>query len=62
MVVGPSSAALSKLQDIFRYVIYIKSSSYDLLVESKDEMERYYTELSLKDGQIQFDFNPMSNY
>ena len=62
VVVGPSSAALSKLQDIFRYVIYIKSSSYDLLVESKDEMERYYTELSLKDGQIQFDFNPMSNY
>ncbi|MGN0413163.1 MAG: primosomal protein N', partial [Lachnospiraceae bacterium] len=62
VTVGPSSAALSKLQDIYRYVIYLKSSSYDLLVMAKDAMEEYFAELSLKDGQVQFDFDPMSHY
>ena len=62
VTVGPSSAALSKLQDIYRYVIYLKSSSYDLLVMAKDAMEEYLGELALKDGQVQFDFDPMSHY
>ena len=62
VTVGPSSAALSKLQDIYRYVIYLKSSSYDLLVMAKDAMEEYLGELALKDGQVQFDFDPLSHY
>ena len=62
VTVGPSSAALSKLQDTYRYVIYLKSSSYDLLVMAKDAMEEYLGELALKDGQVQFDFDPMSHY
>ena len=43
-------------------MIYLKSSSYDLLVMAKDAMEEYLGELALKDGQVQFDFDPMSHY
>lgn len=62
-VVGPADAAILKLNDIYRQVIYIKSSDYERLVDLKDKLEYY-----MKDNKMflnvstQFDFNPMSGF
>uniref|UniRef100_UPI004057B400 replication restart helicase PriA n=1 Tax=Agathobacter sp. TaxID=2021311 RepID=UPI004057B400 len=62
-MVGPADAAISKINDVYRKVIYIKTKHYRTLVEIKDRMEWYTKEN--KDFQaisIQFDFNPVSGF
>lgn len=62
-VIGPAPAALTKANDIYRYVIYLKQEKYEELVEIKNYMEGYFTYSQLFAGcNLQFDFNPMSSY
>ena len=65
-LLGPTKAGISRIKDIYRYVLYYKESARgDLITEAKQRMERY---LLKDDGQekgdciVQFDFNPMINY
>ena len=37
-VIGPASASIGKINDIYRNVIYIKHRDYHVLVRIKDEM------------------------
>ncbi len=62
-VIGPAPASISKVNDIFRQVIYLKHKDYDRLVEIKDYLEGYFnfSEQFVK-SNLQFDFNPMSGY
>lgn len=63
-VIGASKAAVSKINDIYRYVIYIKHRDYNALVHIKDGVELYLekTYKYKKDFSVQFDFTPMDNY
>lgn len=63
-VIGASKAAVSKINDIYRYVIYIKHRDYNALVHIKDGVELYLekTDKYKKDFSVQFDFTPMDNY
>lgn len=61
-VIGPAAASLSRLNDIYRFVFYIKSASYEYLTEGKDEMEEYLFSLQKRTQQVQFDFDPMNGY
>ena len=58
-IIGPAAASIGKVNDIFRFVFYIKCSEYDKLIEIKDRAEEL-----LKDWQpqesVQFDFDPMN--
>ena len=65
-LLGPTKAGISRIKDIYRYVLYYKESARgDLITEAKQRRERY---LLKDDGQekgdciVQFDFNPMINY
>jgi len=58
VVMGPANATISKIQDIYRMVLYCKSSDYDMLIQAKDLIEQQNCE----EVQMQFDFNPMSSY
>jgi len=58
---GPAPATISKINDIYRFVFYIKSGDYDRLIQSKDRLECWLAERQLPDVQVQFDFNPMSS-
>ena len=62
-VIGPADAAVSKINDIYRRVIYLKSGDYDRLIAIKDAVERMQTEDPLcREINIQFDFNTMSGF
>ena len=58
-LIGPTEASISKINDIYRRVIYIKSSDYEKLREIKDFTEAHEAD---KDVRITFDFDPMSGY
>lgn len=61
-VIGPAPANISKANDIYRKVIYIKHQGYDILVRLKDYIETYYINSdSFTSCNLQFDFDPMSS-
>ncbi|MGN0165145.1 MAG: primosomal protein N' [Lachnospiraceae bacterium] len=61
-IIGPAPAGIKKINDVFRYVIYIKDKDYLKLVGLKDGLEYFINNQNLKDAIVQFDFNPMSGY
>lgn len=62
-VIGPASASISKVQDYYRKVIYVKQENYDILTKVKDRIEKYMKEEKMdSDCFLQFDFNPMNTY
>lgn len=63
MVIGPSKASVSKINDIYRYVVYLKHSDYNILVNVKNRIQAYINLVEeYKKISIQFDFTPMTNY
>jgi Primosomal protein N'' (replication factor Y) - superfamily II helicase len=62
-MIGPAPAALSKVNDIYRRVIYIKQEEYDTLIGIKNYFEGYFLFSQQFVGcNLQFDFDPMSSY
>lgn len=62
-VIGPADAAVSKINDVYRKVIYLKSADYNRLIGIKDEIEKGFSNPeNAKEINIQFDFNPMSGF
>ena len=57
-IFGPSQEKVFKLNDIFRYAIYLKSDDYDGLVDIKNALGEG-TDPQNKEVSIQFDFNPL---
>ncbi len=62
-MIGPAPAGISKINDIYRQVIYLKHGDYDRLVDIKNYLEGFYRFSERFAGcSLQFDFNPMSGY
>jgi len=63
-IIGPAPASLSKLNDIYRQVLYIKHEQYQLLVEIKNYLEAYFINSTqvFAGCNLSFDFNPVSSY
>lgn len=59
-VIGPTQAAIAKVNDIYRYVLYVKSADYEQLIAAKDGLDAYVTHLAYRQLTVQFDFNPMN--
>lgn len=66
LFIGPAPAALEKLRDEYRYVIYVKSPDYDTLIVCKDGVEaaaKRAMEASREmDTVFQFDFDPVNAF
>ncbi len=60
-VLGPAPATISKINDIYRFVFYVKSGDYDRLIQVKDQLEGWMAKRQMQEVQVQFDFNPMSS-
>jgi len=64
MIVGPAPAGIGKVNDIYRFVFYVKDRDYDRLIAVKDGLESWMGEW--QSGQrrprisMQFDFDPMN--
>lgn len=61
-IIGPVSALISKINDIYRFVIYCKHKDYERLVRCKDEIENFLNQTIHKEQSVQFDFDPMDSY
>lgn len=61
-IIGPAPAALGKVNDIFRFVFYVKYEKYDTLVAVKDKLEERVQSLQLKNEMMQIDFNPVNAF
>lgn len=61
-VIGPAPAGIGKVNDIFRFVFYVKYENYDKLVEIKDGLEEKVQSLQLKNEMMQIDFNPVNAF
>ena len=57
-VIGPAYAAVGKVKDIYRQVIYLKHEDYQVLVKIKDQLEKYIEINSVfRKMYIHFDFS-----
>ena len=62
-IVGPADATVTKINDVYRKVIYIKAKEYQTLVNIKDQVEEWNKrQTNNKNVNIQFDFNPTSGF
>lgn len=62
-VIGPADAAVAKVNDIYKKVIYLKTRNYETLVKIKDVAEKYTRDnRDYRDVMIQFDFNPVNGF
>ncbi len=59
MILGPAPASIGRINDIFRFVVYIKYENYGKLVEVKDALEEALMDHQGKES-VQFDFNPLN--
>ncbi len=61
-MIGPADATVRKISDIFRRMIYIKSSQYRKLKSVKDIAETYLEMNEQHDIRVTFDFDPVNGY
>ena len=59
-IIGPAPAAIGRINDIFRFVFYVKSAKYDTLVKVKDVLEEKIQGEQLRTEVVQFDFDPVN--
>lgn len=62
-IIGPADAAVSRINDIFRKVLYVKAEDYQLLVHAKNMLEQEIRKNpAFRAVTIQFDFDPMNGF
>ena len=62
-IIGPTDAGISKVNDVYRRVIYIKSPREKDVIDIKNQLEEDIQKNELmKKMRIHFDLNPMSSY
>ena len=62
-IIGPADAAVSRINDIFRKVLYAKAEDYQLLVHAKNMLEQEIRkDPAFRAVTIQFDFDPMNGF
>lgn len=60
-VIGPTVPNITKINDVYRKAIYMKGCKYDMLIEMKNQIERYIEiNKGFQNIRVQFDFDPMN--
>lgn len=58
-VIGPAPASIGKVNDVYRFVFYIKNARYEALVAAKDMLEAELKAINPVE-LVQFDFDPVN--
>lgn len=61
-IIGPTGAMIGKINDIYRYIFYVKHREYQVLTAIKDALEQTIQERQWHVDSVQFDFDPMNQY
>ena len=61
-VLGPTVAAIAKIKDIYRYVIYVKAAKTETLLLLKNALDE--RKITMHSGQeiVQYDFDPVNTF
>ncbi len=59
-LIGPAPAAVGRINDIFRFVFYVKGTNYDKLISIKDSLEERIQTMQPAGESVQFDFDPVN--
>jgi len=59
-LIGPAPASIGRINDIFRFVFYVKCVKYDKLIQIKDILEEKIQSMRLVNELVQFDFDPVN--
>ncbi len=62
VIIGPTEALIGKINDIFRFVFYVKHREYKVLTGIKDTLEHTIYLKQWPADSVQFDFDPMNHY
>lgn len=62
VVIGPAPALIEKINDVYRYGVYIKNKDYRKLVAVKNAVEKERAGQERPKANCQFDFDPVSAY
>lgn len=62
VIIGPAPAGISKINDYYRYGIYIKSKEEPVLIKIKEYMEEFEQKTGMKDILVSFDFDPIQPF
>ena len=60
MIIGPAPAFVSRINDVYRYVFYVKNARYEELVRIKDYLEESLSKIKKKQALVFFDFDPQN--
>lgn len=62
-MIGPADAAVAKLKDVYRRVLYFKHPKYQTLVRMKDVLEEFVNcHREFRNVTVQFDFDPVNGW
>jgi len=62
-IIGPADAAVSKINDRYRKVIYVKAADDERLIQLKNDLDIYMRDQAVfQKTTVQFDFNPMNGF
>lgn len=61
-IIGPAPAAVGKISDVYRFVLYVKHKDYERLVEAKDTIEAVLEQAENRKETVYFDFDPLNAY
>ncbi len=61
-ILGPSKAGLYKINDVYRYEIYLKADSIEKLLYIKELLEMRKEQKGFINEVMQFDFDPMNAF
>lgn len=56
-IIGPADASVSKIKDVYRKILYVKSEKMELLLKTRAYLETIFEKEKKKNLYIQFDFN-----
>lgn len=61
-LIGPAKATVGKINDIYRFVIYLKYKDAEILYELRKAVEEFWEQAQRKNETVQFDFDPIDSY
>lgn len=62
VMIGPTPASISKIRDIYRHMIYVKSRDLNIITMVKDTAEAFVEQMENKNIRISFDLDPLNGY
>ena len=61
-IIGPASAGIGKVNDIYRSCLILKHKDKKILKEAKTRLEQFLSTCGIEGKIVQFDFNPMNSF